>query len=242
MSFRILQLCLRQRRPTRRTPMHRLPPPKDIPLLVHLSKHANLRRLVLRQQGQVRIIKVTDDTVPLKTLRLLLHRLLRKFRRTFPQGNGGQRLTFLRLHCLQHLELDGQSVTVPSGNVMDLLPAQHLMPVDEILQQFVEGVSDVQVSIGVGRTIMQDELFSVVRGGIGGEFGVEVGGLPVFLEFGLAFDGVGALGEVGFGEEDGGGVDVFGSLFSGCPSSSAAASFFACFAFLLLLLFLLLCV
>mmetsp|Transcript_37946 Transcript_37946/g.79475 ORF Transcript_37946/g.79475 Transcript_37946/m.79475 type:complete len:239 (-) Transcript_37946:980-1696(-) len=238
MSFGILQLCLRQRRPTRRTPMHRLSPPKDIPLLVHLSKHANLRRLVLRQQGQVRIVKVADDTVPLKTLRLLPHRLLREFSGTFPQGNGGQRLTFLRLHRLQHLELDGQSMAVPSGNVMDLLPTQHLMTVDEILQQFVEGVSDVQVSVGVRRTVVKDELFGVVGGGIGGEFGVEVGGLPVLLEFGLAFDGVGTLGEFGFGEEDGGGVDVFGFLFS-ASSAAAAASFFACFAFLL---FLLLCV
>lgn len=87
------------------------------------------------------------------------------------------------------------------------------MSIDKVFQKLVERVTNVQIAVGVGRTVVQDESWCGAGCGICGEFGVEFGRGPVLLDFRLAFFRVGALGEGGLGEEDCVGVNVFGGLF-----------------------------
>mmetsp|Transcript_46626 Transcript_46626/g.97979 ORF Transcript_46626/g.97979 Transcript_46626/m.97979 type:complete len:293 (+) Transcript_46626:2230-3108(+) len=220
-SLGIFQLGLRQRRTTRWTPVHRLPPAENVSLFVHFAKHTNLRRLVLRKQRQVGVGKVANDTVSLERGALLLHRLLGECGGPLAEGDGSQGLTLLRFHRLQHLQLDGEPVTIPSRHVVHLLPFQNLMPIDEILEKLVQRVSDVQVAVGVRRSVVEDEPLGAAGFGIGREFGVEVRRGPVRLQFRFALDGIGTLREVGFGEKDGFGINVF--WFLGPASSSTLA-------------------
>lgn len=87
------------------------------------------------------------------------------------------------------------------------------MPVDKILEEFVQRVTNVQIAVGVGRTVVQYKSFGVTSLGIRGEFGVQIGRGPVALKFRFANGGIGALIEGRLGQEDGFGVNVFGGLF-----------------------------
>ncbi len=88
-----------------------------------------------------------------------------------PERDGCERLPLRRLEALEHLELDGEAVAVPPGHVAHLEAAEHLVAVDEVLQDLVERVPDVQVPVGVGRAVVQDELGACVVGELGSPVG-----------------------------------------------------------------------
>ena len=56
-------------------------------------------------------------------------------------------------------------MAIPTRNVVDLLPIQDLFAIDEILEYFVEGVSTVQVSVGVWGSIVQHKSGRTLFGG-----------------------------------------------------------------------------
>ena len=48
-------------------------------------------------------------------------------------------------------------MTIPSWHVVHSFTLTYLEPADDVLQDFIQGVADVQASIGVGRSVMEDE-------------------------------------------------------------------------------------
>lgn len=84
-------------------------------------------------------------------------------------------------------------MAVPAGHIVHLLPIEYLLAIDEILEYFVERVSAVQIPIGVGRAIVQNEAGAVrclVREAL-----VEIQGLPKGLQLWLALNRIGPLRE-----------------------------------------------
>ena len=65
---------------------------------------------------------------------------------------------------LLDLPLDRQAVAVPAGDVVGVLAEHLLRAVDDVLQDLVERGADVQMAVGVGRPVVQDELLTA-RGG-----------------------------------------------------------------------------
>src|SRR5438067_8911015 len=61
---------------------------------------------------------------------------------------------------LLDLPLDWQAVTVPAGHVGRILAEQGLRPHHHVLERVVERMADVDVAVGVGRPIMEDELLA----------------------------------------------------------------------------------
>ena len=57
--------------------------------------------------------------------------------------------------------LDWQTVRIPTRDVTSIMTSHSLVFHDDILQRFVEGMTDVQFTICVWRAIMQDEWFCV---------------------------------------------------------------------------------
>ena len=57
--------------------------------------------------------------------------------------------------------LDRQTVTVPAGHVVGIEPEHLLRLHNEVLEDLVERVPDVDVAVGVGRSIMQHELCAI---------------------------------------------------------------------------------
>ena len=96
-------------------------------------------------------------------------------------------------------------MAIPSGDVAHALAFERLVPVDEILEDLVQGVADVEVAVGVGRAVVQGEELGVLALG---DLLVHALVRPELLDGGLLGDRVGAHLEGGLGEEDGVPVDV----------------------------------
>ena len=88
-------------------------------------------------------------------------------------------------------------MTIPTRHVADFFAAQHLVAVDKVFEDLVEGVTDVELSVGVGRAVVEDEQVAwvIVREAI-----VYFLICPKFLQFWFALGGVGAHIKLGFGQ------------------------------------------
>mmetsp|Transcript_42070 Transcript_42070/g.96437 ORF Transcript_42070/g.96437 Transcript_42070/m.96437 type:complete len:492 (+) Transcript_42070:1865-3340(+) len=201
--LRVLQLRLREGGPAGGRPVHRLAPAVDVALEVHLSEHAELRRLVLGLQREVRRVEVAPHAVPHERVALARHRLPREARRPLAQLQRRELSPLAGLHRLQHLQLNRQAVAVPAGDVGGLPPLQQHVPVDDVLQDLVERVAHVQLAVGVRRPVVKHERLA----GVGRrQLRVDLLVGPELLELGLARERVGALREGCVGEQDGGAV------------------------------------
>ena len=96
---------------------------------------------------------------------------------------------------------DGQAVAIPAGHIIGVAALHLFGPVDDILQDLVERMSDMQVSVGVGRSVMQDE--RVASPGLGAQLAPQIHGLPTRQQFGLPNRQPGFHGKVGARQEYG---------------------------------------
>lgn len=88
-------------------------------------------------------------------------------------------------------------MTIPTGDVVGFVTLEEFVFVDDVLEDFVEGVTHVEVTVGVGRTIMERE---GATGVFGGERFVNSLFLPKFLQFWFSLNGVCPHVEVGLGQ------------------------------------------
>ena len=108
---------------------------------------------------------------------------------------------FLRPVLFFDHPLDRQPVAVPAGNIGRVL-AQHLLgAVDQILQDLVQRVADMEMAVGIGRAVMQDEFLPVLRGLA--QPMVKIHRLPARQDRRLAVRQVPAHRERGLGQEYG---------------------------------------
>ena len=84
-------------------------------------------------------------------------------------------------------------MAVPSRDVLHLAALEHLVPVDDVLQDLVERMANVQVAVRVGWPIVQHERLPRV---FFRELLVDLGLGPELLDLGLADHSIRALREV----------------------------------------------
>ena len=77
---------------------------------------------------------------------------------------------------LVDLDLDGQAVAVPAGDVGGVKARHGLGLDDEILEALIEGVAQVDGAVGVGRPVVED-VFGATGAGVA-DLAVEVLSLP----------------------------------------------------------------
>ena len=92
-------------------------------------------------------------------------------------GGIGARVAGLA-HFLGNLEFDGQTVAIPAGNVRRAEAAQGLVFDDDVLENLVQRGADVDIAVGKGRAVVQDEFFRARRGRPG--FSRKASRLPTF--------------------------------------------------------------
>jgi hypothetical protein len=109
----------------------------------------------------------------------------------------------LSMAC-KHLQLDGQTVAVPAGDVPHLAPPQDLILIDDVFEDFVEGVANVQIAVGVGGAIVEHKGLAGV--GFGQDFINLVLG-PKLLNLWFPPGGIGPHLEGGLGQQNGVFVD-----------------------------------
>ena len=119
-----------------------------------------MTRLGGRRHRHVGVVPVALDAQALELLALDVHPLLRKGAALGDQLEDRHVLLALALGAvlLLDLPLDGQAVAVPARHVVGI-EAQHLLAArHHVLQDLVERGADVDVAVGVGRAVVEDEL------------------------------------------------------------------------------------
>ena len=97
--------------------------------------------------------------------------------------------------------LDRETVAVPTRHVRRAETAHGLVTQDGVLEELVERGADVDVAVGEGRTVVEDE--GGLAGGTGLDLAVETVALPMGDADGFAFGQAGPHREVGDGQVEG---------------------------------------
>ena len=102
---------------------------------------------------------------------------------------------------LLDLPFDRQAVAVPAGDIIGV-EAQHLAgAVDHVLQDLVQRVPGVDVTVRVGRPVMQDELLPPLRALA--QLSPDIHVVPPLQDLRFLLRQAGAHGKVGLRQEDG---------------------------------------
>ena len=137
---------------------------------------------------------MTEDAQPLELFALQIQIFLRILAAGFAHLQR-RHLQLFAPQFLIHLDLDGQSVAIPAGNIRRVKAGHGLRLDHKIFQPFVEGVAQMNFAVGVGRPVMQN----VNRGAFAGLTDALVDGLllPAGQHLRLVERQVGLHGEAG---------------------------------------------
>ena len=196
----VFDLELGQRRAAVKAPVHRLEAPVHKAALHHALERADFARLVGGIHGLVGVVPFAQHAQALE-----VHHLLRDLL-------GGKR-TALGLHVVATqvaavFLLDGvfdrQAVAVPTGHVQRVKAFELARLGDHVLEDLVDRMAHVDLAVGVGRAVVQDELgrapASVAQAL------VDAFVFPVLHPTWLALGQVAAHGEGGVGQVQGAAV------------------------------------
>ena len=99
------------------------------------------------------------------------------------------------------LPFDRQTVAIPPRHVVRVFAHHLLRAIDDVLQDFVERGTDMEMAVGVRRAIVQDELLAAAA--LLAQPLVELHLGPALEELGLALGQAGTHREVRLGQKDG---------------------------------------
>lgn len=102
-------------------------------------------------------------------------------------------------------------MAIPAGHVIGVVAAHLERTVDDVLEDLVQRVADMDVAVGIGRTVVEDEFLAA--GGGSAQFLVETHLLPALDEFRFLLRQAGAHREIGLRQIEGLRiVDLFGCV------------------------------
>ncbi len=186
-----------QRRAAVETPVDRLQALEHPAALDHLGQRPHFAGFVGEVHGQVGIVPVSEYAEADEFLLLHRHLFGGVGPAQFAHLVGGQALAVGDFD----LVFDGQTVAVPARHVGRVEASQGLGADDDVLEDLVEGMAQVQVAVGVGRAVVQDELGPAGRSLA--DFLIELALLPVGDPFGFALGEIAAHREGRVGQVQG---------------------------------------
>ena len=205
----VLDLGFRERRAVRDAPVHGLLGLVDEPLLHELRQLPHDGRLVGRRHGEIGIRPLAHHAQALELGPLDGHELLRVCAAGAAERHRAH-VPLLAAEVAVHLQLDGQAMAVPAGDVRRVVPlwSRHGAAAHHhVLEDLVERGAEVDVAVGVGRSVVEHELRRA-RARLP-QPAVEVLRLPQVDAPRLRLGQVRLHGEVGAREVEGG-LEVFG--------------------------------
>ena len=190
----VLDFGLGQRRGAVQAPVHRLQPLVEVTLFEDSAERADFVGLGLECHRQVRVVPLAKNAEADEVLLLALDLLGGKGARQFAHLVAGNVLAVQFLD----LVLDRQAVAVPAGNIRRIETGQRLRANDDVLENLVHRVADMDVAVGIGRAVVQDE----TRASLGGlaNLLVELLLLPERNPLRLTFGEIAAHREGGIGQ------------------------------------------
>ncbi len=122
-------------------------------------------RLGRRGHGRIGILPIALDAEPLELRTLHVDPIGRELAALLTELRDRHVVLVLLGVAILLLDLpfDRQAVAVPARHIDRVLAELLLHAVDHVLQDLVEGVADVEVAVGVGRPVMEDEFLAALR-------------------------------------------------------------------------------
>ena len=185
-------------------PHHRLGALIQKPVIDEFHQLAGDLRLGGEVHRRIRIFPVADHAEPLKFLALHADPVFGKIPAFLAEFHDRHFVLVTSRGPVFFLDLpfDRQAVTIPARHVIGIL-AQHLLrPVDDVLQDLVQGMTDMQIAVRVGRAVMEDKLLAPRR--LFAQAPVQVHFLPTREDTGFALGQLATHFELGLRQEDGG--------------------------------------
>ena len=197
----ILHLRVRQCRLCRPGPEDRLVTLDQQSALCHFTKRAIDIRFELEVHRHIRVLPVGDDTQRLEALSLDIDELRRMGTAEFSELLRRHRLFLGLAKLLFNLLLDRQTMAVPARCHAYRFALKVVVLEDDIFEDLVERMSDMDVTVGIRRTVMQSEHLRTFT--LGFHLFIDIGIKPYFVLLGLVCREVSTHREVCFGEEEG---------------------------------------
>ncbi len=151
----VLHLGLGQGGTAGRAPVHRLLALEEPAVCGEFRQLPGGDPLIEVVHGQVRVFPFTQDAEPFEFLALYIHELGGIIATKLPHFRLGD-LVLFRAEVLLHLQFDGQAMAIPARHIGRLEAAHPLALQHDILQDLIEGMADMDMAVGIGRTIMEN--------------------------------------------------------------------------------------
>ena len=165
-----------------------------------LAKGANDVRLELEIHGQVGVIPIAKHAEAFEVFALTIHLCLRVFSAGLTESRGIHLPAGLA-DLFLHVQFDGQTVAIPARHIGRIKTAEGLGLDDDVFEHLVDRMADVDVAVGVGRTVVQDEF---VAPGTGlAQLLIQAAFLPLLQQLRLALGQIAAHGKIGLGQVQG---------------------------------------
>ncbi len=196
----VLDLGFSQRRAAMDAPVHRLLALVDQATFDELAQRPCDVRLIPRVHRQVVVIPVAEHHQPLELGRHHV-RVAAGVLAAGAADLGDRHVALLRPELAIDLELDRQAVAVVARQIGHVEARHRARLDDEVLQDLVEGRAEMDLPVGVGRTVVEDELRCPAA--LVANLPVQVHGLPARNGFRLGRLKAGLHRELGPGQIDG---------------------------------------
>ena len=110
----------------------------------------------MRIQRHIGMVPVTQHAQPFEIFPLGIDPLEGIFPAHFPQFHRRQ---FVTVHPggLQAGVFDGHAMGIPAGDIRGIVPLGIFIFHDDVLQDFVQGMAHVDLAVGIGRSVVEDE-------------------------------------------------------------------------------------
>jgi len=162
----VVHLGLGQCRSAIGTPVHRLGTLVQMTRLHDAPQGADDVRFLLEVHGEIGILPVAQHQQPLEIGLLFFNLAAGIVTAGLAELCGAHFLPRLA-HLFLHLQLDGQAMAIPTGHVRGVVAVQSTALDDNVLEHLVHRMADVDVAIGIGRAVVENELLGMGKSVLG---------------------------------------------------------------------------
>ena len=216
----VFNFGLGQGRAAVKAPVHRLGTAAQVAVFDDSRQRSEHVGLVAEAAGLIGRIPGAEHAQPLEVAALGLD-LLTSVGAAGASELGGIDLDSDLAELLFDLHLDRQTVAVPTRHIGRMEAGQQPRLDHDVLEDLVQRVADVDLAIGVGRTIVKDEFLAAF--GMALQLSIKVAGFPLRQHRRFALGQIAAHRKLGFRQRDGVLVILTGGFVAAHSGLLAAA-------------------
>lgn len=130
-------------------------------LIDDIGEHAEFIRFVFLIESKIWILPVAENAEAFKLRALKIDELARVSIASFADRGGVARGVAGFAHFLRDLEFDRKAMAIPTRDIRSAFAAERLILDDDVLENFIQGGADVDITVSKRRAVMQDKFIAV---------------------------------------------------------------------------------